>query len=117
MSCRPTGTALAHISSWSGSIRCPSICRTVAVTAVEPLADYALRLAFDDGIKRVVDLADELWGPMGEPLRDPAYFRQVRVDLGVRTVVWPHGFDLDPDVLHGSRAHDAPPTSAHQSAA
>jgi hypothetical protein len=73
----------------------------VAGTAVEPLADYILRLTFDDGSERVVDLADELWGPMGEPLRDPAYFRQVRVDPELRTIVWPNGFDLDPDVLHG----------------
>jgi hypothetical protein len=89
----------------------------VAVTAVEPLADYTLRLTFDDGSERVVDLADELWGAMGEPLRDPAYFRQVRVDPELRTIVWPNGFDLDPDVLHGGRSHDAPPAAKHQSAA
>jgi len=87
-----------------------------AVTAVEPLADYTLRLRFDDGSERVVDLADELWGPMGEPLRDPAYFRQVQVDPELRTVVWPNGFDLDPDVLHGRRSHDLPP-AAQQSTA
>jgi hypothetical protein len=89
----------------------------VAVTAVEPLADYTLRLTFDDGSARVVDLADELWGPMGEPLRDPAFFRQVRVDPELRTVVWPNGFDLDPDVLHGRRSQDAIPRATHQPAA
>lgn len=89
----------------------------VAVTAVEPLADYTLRVTFDDGSERVVDLTDDLWGPMGEPLRDPAYFRQVRVDAELRTVVWPNGFDLDPDVLHGRRPHDLAPTASRQSAA
>jgi Protein of unknown function (DUF2442) len=89
----------------------------VAVTAVEPLAEYTLRLTFDDGSERVVDLADELWGPMGEPLRDPAYFRQVRVDAELRTVVWPNGFDLDPDVLHGRRSHDLAPAATRQSTA
>ena len=64
----PTATALAPTNGWSGSTRCPSIWPMVAVTAVEPLADYTLRLSFDDGSERVVDLADELWGPMGEPL-------------------------------------------------
>jgi Protein of unknown function (DUF2442) len=88
----------------------------VAVTAVEPLADYTLRLTFDDGSERVVDLAEELWGPMGEPLRDPTYFRQVRVDPELRTIVWPNGFDLDPDVLHGRRTHDAPTTTHHSAA-
>jgi hypothetical protein len=89
----------------------------VAVTAVEPLAGYRLRLTFDDDSERVVDLADELWGPMGEPLRDPAYFRQVRVDAELRTVVWPNGFDLDPDVLHGRRCPDPAPAATRQSAA
>jgi hypothetical protein len=76
----------------------------VAVTAVEPLTEFKLRLTFDDGSERVVDFADDLWGPMGEPLRDPAYFRQVRVDPELRTIVWPNGFDLDPDVLRGTYA-------------
>jgi Protein of unknown function (DUF2442) len=89
----------------------------VAVTVVEPLADYTLRLTFDDGSERVVDLAEDLWGPMGEPLRDPAYFRQVRVDPELRTVVWPNGFDLDPDVLHGHSSQGVPPAATHQSAA
>ena len=89
----------------------------VAVTAVEPLADYTLRLTFDDGSERVVDLADELWGAMGEPLKDPTYFRQVRVDPELRTIVWPNGFDLDPDVLHGRRSHDETTTATHHSAA
>jgi hypothetical protein len=89
----------------------------VAVTAVEPLANYTLRLSFDDGSERIVDLADDLWGPMGEPLRDPAYFRQVSVDPELRTIVWPNGFDLDPDVLHGDYApeHPASAQSASQS--
>ena len=60
----------------------------IVVTAVEPLADYTLCLTFYDGSERVVDLADELWGPMGDPLRDLAYFRQVRVDPGPG--VWLH---------------------------
>jgi hypothetical protein len=79
----------------------------VAVTDVEPLEDYTVRLQFDDGSERVVDLSDALWGAMGEPLRDPEYFRLVRIDPELRTVVWPNGFDLDPDVLHGD--HTAAP--------
>jgi hypothetical protein len=79
--------------------------RVARVTSVEPLAGYVLRIGFDDGVTRDVDLADDLWGPMFEPLRDPAFFRQVRVDHDAGTVVWPNGADLDPDVLHG----DYPP--------
>jgi hypothetical protein len=81
----------------------------VAVTEAEPLEGHQLRLRFDDGSERVVDLAGVLWGEMGEPLRNPEYFRQVRVDPELRTVVWPNGFDLDPDVLHGD--YDPLPSS------
>jgi len=71
------------------------------ITEVEPLKGFVLRLTFTDGLVREVDLADDLWGPMAEPLQDPDYFARVRVDPELGTVVWPNGFDLDPDVLHG----------------
>ncbi len=82
------------------------------VTAVEALDGYRLRLSFTDDLIREVDLSSDLWGPMAEPLQDPEYFRQVKVDPELGTVVWPNGFDLDPDVLHGDfepaqRAADA----------
>src|SRR5438105_145996 len=56
--------------------------RTARVREVEPLDGFLLRLLFDDGTSREVDLEPELWGPMFEPLEDPALFRQVRVDEG-----------------------------------
>jgi Protein of unknown function (DUF2442) len=70
------------------------------ITAVEPLDGFRLRLTFTDGLVHEIDLSSDLWGPMAEPLQDLAYFRQVRVDAELGTVVWPNGFDLDPDVLH-----------------
>jgi hypothetical protein len=75
------------------------------VTSVEPLDGYRLRLAFTDGVVREVDLSGDLWGQMAEPLQDPDYFRRVSVDTELGTVVWPNGYDLDPDVLHGD--HEA----------
>ena len=72
---------------------------------MEALEGFVLRLGFDDGSIREVDLEADLWGPIFDPLRqDPQLFRQVRVDQELGTVVWPNGADLDPDVLHG----DAP---------
>jgi hypothetical protein len=77
--------------------------KMIRVTEVEPLDGFSLWLRFNDGAERVVDLADELWGPVFEPLKaDPALFRQVRVDEEMGTIVWPNGADMDPDVLHGS---------------
>jgi hypothetical protein len=42
------------------------------ITAVEPLDGFRLRLTFTDGSVREVDLSGDLWGPMAEPLQDPA---------------------------------------------
>jgi hypothetical protein len=71
------------------------------VTSVQPLDGYRLRVAFNDGVERDVDCAFLLRGSLGESLRDPAYFRQVRVDDEARTVVWPNGLDPAPELLHG----------------
>jgi uncharacterized protein DUF2442 len=82
--------------------------RTARVRTVEPLEGFVLRLGFDDGLVREIDLEAELWGPVFEPLRqDAQLFRQVRVDEELGTIVWPNGADLDPDVLH-SDAHPTP---------
>jgi hypothetical protein len=89
----------------------------VAVTTVESLDGHKLRLICDDGCKRIVDLAADLSGPMGEPLRDPTVFGQVRVDPELRTIVWPNGFNLDPDVLHGRTSLDVSPAAPEQPAA
>ena len=79
--------------------------RTARITSVEPLEGFVLRLGFDDGTVRDVDLEAKLWGPVFEPLRDnPQLFREVRVDEELGTIVWPNGADLDPDVLHRDAA-------------
>lgn len=74
----------------------------VHVTSVRALGGYRLRLAFTDGTVGDIDLADELWGEVFEPLRDPALFRRVDVDPQLGTVVWPNGADLDPESLRGA---------------
>jgi Protein of unknown function (DUF2442) len=73
----------------------------VRVTSAQVLGHYRLRVGFSDGSSRDVDLTGELYGPVFEPLADPDFFAQVRVDDQLGTVVWPNGADLDPLVLHG----------------
>jgi len=82
---------------------------TVRITAVEPLEAYRVRLTFSDGVVTEADFSDDLWGPAAEPLRNPEVFRQVRVDEESRTIVWPTGFDPDPELLHGDH-EPAPPS-------
>ena len=52
----------------------------VHVSSFEPLAGFRLRLTFEDGTVGEIDLADELWGPVFEPLKDSDLFTQVSVD-------------------------------------
>ena len=54
-------------------------------------------------------------GRLGEPLRDPEYFRQVRVDDEARTALWPNGLDPAPELLHGD-CEPAVPEEAHSQA-
>jgi Protein of unknown function (DUF2442) len=72
----------------------------VAVTEVEPLGDYRLRLSFSDGFAGIHDFSDIVAesGPMAEPLRHKEFFKSAFIRLGVLT--WPNGFDLDAIQLH-----------------
>lgn len=84
------------------------------ITHVEPLDGYRLRIAFNDGVVREIDASFLLHGPLGEELKNPDYFRQVRVDTESRTIVWPNGLDPDPELLHGD---SEPAPSSHGSRA
>jgi len=72
----------------------------VHVTSVEPLEGFRLRLAFEDGTVGDIDLADELWGPIFEPLHDRTVFIQVAVNPECGTIVWPNGADFAPEWLY-----------------
>lgn len=80
----------------------------VDVIRVEALEPLRLRLWFDDGTEGELDLGTflRLQGVF-EPLQDPGYFRLVRVDPELGTVVWPNGADLDACALH-ARVHGRP---------
>ena len=62
--------------------------------------DFVVWLRFSDGTQGEVDLAGELDGPVFEPLRDPAYFRQFVLHPELHTLVWPNGADLAPEFLY-----------------
>lgn len=68
--------------------------------SVRHISGYKLEVGFSDGLTAVIDLEDELWGPMFIPLKDVEFFRQVRADAEVHTLVWPNGADLAPEFLY-----------------
>lgn len=75
---------------------------TPAIVGVAVMRPHLMRLLFSDGVVRDIQYVPrEGRGPLLEPLADPAYFALVRVDHEARTVVWPNGLDLAPEVLHG----------------
>ena len=71
--------------------------RVVSVRVPKP---YILEITRTDGVRREVDVEPELWGPVFEPLPDPAFFAQASVDSELGTVVWPNGADLAPEFLY-----------------
>ena len=81
--------------------------RIVKVTA---LSGYRLRLVFDDGSEGEVDLSNELYGEVFEPLKDESFFAQAKADE-FGAVCWPNGTDLDPDVLYSNITGAALPGS------
>lgn len=76
------------------------LCATV--TEVKLLDAYRLELTFSDGVRGVVDLSNRIIGRGGvfEPLENPQFFRQVRVDHELGTIVWPNDADFCPDLLY-----------------
>ncbi|HEX5727770.1 MAG TPA: DUF2442 domain-containing protein [Longimicrobiaceae bacterium] len=72
------------------------------VSGVQLLGDYELRLEFDDGVTKDVDLEGELHGEVFAPLRDPELFRQVAVNPETGTIEWPNGADFAPEFLYES---------------
>ena len=60
----------------------------------------SLRLAFNDGTLKTVNVSSLLIGPIFEPLRDPVYFAGAELDRVCGTVVWPNGADFAPEALH-----------------
>lgn len=61
---------------------------------------YSVWIEFADGVKGEIDLADELWGEVFEPLKDPDVFAELRVDPELETIVWPCGADFAPEFLY-----------------
>jgi hypothetical protein len=70
------------------------------VLEVEVVRDFTLRIEFNDGTVKVVDVRPLLTGPVFEPIKDPAFFARVTTDPVAQTVVWPNGADLAPEVLY-----------------
>ncbi len=70
------------------------------VKDVKYLSGYKLALTFEDGSVRHVDLQAHLDGEIFEPLKEINYFKTVRVNPELDTIVWDNGADMAPEFLY-----------------
>jgi Protein of unknown function (DUF2442) len=78
----------------------------IHVTQVRVIGAFSLEITFDNGVTKRINLQKELYGPIFEPLRNPAFFAQAFVDHS-RTVAWPNGADFAPDFLYQIEPEDS----------
>lgn len=77
---------------------------TPKLESAEYVGRYTIHVRFADGVEGNVDLEDELWGEVFEPLKALAVFRNFRLDAELNTVTWPSGADLAPEFLYEKAA-------------
>jgi hypothetical protein len=74
------------------------------LAGAEYIQKYQIRVSFNDGHSGIVDLEDALWGPVFEPLRDPAVFRRFRISDVFHTICWDNNADFAPEFLYEGMA-------------
>ncbi|KPJ65984.1 MAG: hypothetical protein AMJ43_09530 [Coxiella sp. DG_40] len=70
------------------------------VKSFKIIAPYTLRVEFDDLTVREIYFYPILKGELYGALRDLSFFKKVKIDPEVHTLVWPNGADFDPTTLH-----------------
>jgi len=64
------------------------------------MAGFTVHIRFSDGTEGDVDLGDELYGEIFEPLKDETFFGRVSVHPEFHTLCWPNGADFAPEFLY-----------------
>ncbi len=72
------------------------------IAAVRHIEGYRLELTFTDGNKAELDFKKRIVGRGGvfAPLEEIEFFKRVKVDTEIGTLVWPNEVDFCPDVLY-----------------
>lgn len=68
------------------------------VIKAEYIDNYIVKLLFNDGVERTVNLEKELYGSIFTPLKDVEVFRNFKIDCN--TISWANGADLAPEYLY-----------------
>lgn len=73
--------------------------KLVRVQSAVVVEGHTVRIEFEDGSTKQLDLAPLMHGPIFDELVDnPELFHQIEIRRG--TLSWPNGADIDPDVLY-----------------
>ena len=71
----------------------------LTVVDAKYVGDYRIWLQFNTGEEGEVNLEDDLWGPVFEPLKNKEQFIQFEVSRLFKTIVWNNTADLAPEYL------------------
>ena len=75
----------------------------VWLTDAEYVRDYVVRMRFNDGLTKTIDLKEKIFNDhrdIFKALRDIKLFRQFRFNPESDTIEWPNGADLAPEFLY-----------------
>jgi len=70
------------------------------VKAAEAFEPYMLKVTFDNDEVKIIAMSGFLHRKIYAPLRDFEFFKRVRVDADLDTIVWENGADICPNVLY-----------------
>jgi len=70
------------------------------ISDIKYVSDYRIWLKFEDGSQGEVDLENELWGEVFEPLKKKEVFKSVRLDRELNIISWDNGADFSPEFLY-----------------
>ena len=70
----------------------------IEVVKADYLEDYKIKLLFNDGLSKTVDLENELHGEVFEPLKDKSFFKDFKISFN--TIEWKNGADIAPEYLY-----------------
>jgi hypothetical protein len=68
------------------------------VTSAEHVNDFKIRVSFNDGSVKTVNLEKHLDKPVFHPLKDKTFFKKFR--LNPFTIEWENGADFSPEFLY-----------------
>ena len=87
------------------------------ITDVRHVDKYRLELTFSNGVKAELDFRNRIVGRGGvfTPLEDIDFFKRVKADPEIGTLVWPNEVDFCPDVLYSEATGEPLPEFATSS--